>query len=433
MAESSQPPILIKPIPLIVAQEDVILGPIDFIEYIQPNSTTADLLFTATLDNDDPLPPGLFCTPDGFLTGIAEVGTLGNYDIILRVKGAASDSVMVNVFLTIEAATKTTFNETEVASAVIKETEVAPAVIEEIEVTPTVIEEAEVAPTAAVINLLAKPPVLVKPFPPLMTYEGAAFGPIDLWDYVATDADSGDMSFVAGLANGDGLPQGLICTSDGFISGIPAKGTQGAYDIVLEVKNAAQEALIAELTLTINTRPEIAEGTSLGDAKAQMWDALVHDLPIPDLATLLNRPITSTEIYYLLQRFAVLTIWDIYNLEPAGDKVLLKLSGASKHYNVYDRGSCLVAAPKDLFSYERTLEDALKTARAMAGEVYKRGWTIEFSGFNKMVRAAWVEVQILGDKHGKPLEVLHFEPTPEDVKLYAVQAQAREHEPPSPS
>jgi hypothetical protein len=61
----------------------------------------------------------------------------------------------------------------------------------------------------------------------------------------------------------------------------------------------------------------------------------------------------------------------------------------------------------------------------MSREAYKRGWTVELTGFNKMVRASWVEIQILVHKYGKPLEVLHYEPTEADQKLYQAEEQAR--------
>jgi hypothetical protein len=147
-------------------------------------------------------------------------------------------------------------------------------------------------------------------------------------------------------------------------------------------------------------------------------------MPIPEMTDALSRPVTAEEVYYLMQRFAVMSIWDVYNLEPAGDKTLLTLTGASPHYNIYDRGSCLVGAPKDLFSHQRTLADALQTAKAMAREVYKRGWTIEFSGFNKMVRAAWIELRVMGEKTGKQLEVLHYTPSLEDMKVYSAESRA---------
>lgn len=162
----------------------------------------------------------------------------------------------------------------------------------------------------------------------------------------------------------------------------------------------------------------------LSDLKSKVWDALAQNLPLPDIAELLHRPLTAIEIYYLLERFATLTIWDVYNLEAPGEKHLLQLEGASKHYHVYDRGSCIIAGPKDLFSHERSLEDALQTARAMSREVYKRGWAIEYAGFDKMARASWIELQLLVDQHGRQLEILHYTPSPEDLKIYEARVNA---------
>jgi hypothetical protein len=169
----------------------------------------------------------------------------------------------------------------------------------------------------------------------------------------------------------------------------------------------------------------------LTELKKQVWEALGTNQATP-MQDPMTRDISPTEIYYLLQRWASLAIWDVYNLEPAGDKTLLTLPGASPHYEIFDRGSCLVGAPKDLFSYKRNLEDGLMTARAMADEVYKRGWTVEFAGFNKLVRAAWVELQVNGSKSGKFLEVLHFTPSASDMKLAQDQAQIRGFTAPTP-
>jgi hypothetical protein len=189
--------------------------------------------------------------------------------------------------------------------------------------------------------------------------------------------------------------------------------------------NSSLWPLNTTFPLTIKSRAEFEDPFFLTNLKSEVWDLLGKNLPIPNLSDAFNRPITPVEIYYLLQRFATLTIWDIYNLEPPGEKTLLTLAGCSPHYDIYDRGSCLVGAPKSLFSHERTLEDALQTARVVAQEVYKRGWTIEFAGFNKMVRAAWIELQHLSVKHGKTLEILHYTPSPEDIKVYTFQAQTR--------
>ena len=136
---------------------------------------------------------------------------------------------------------------------------------------------------------------------------------------------------------------------------------------------------------------------------------------------------TSVELYYLMQRYATLTLWDAFNPEPPSDPLPLLLKNASPHYHIYDRGSCWVATPRDLFSGERTLWDALQTAKAMVGEVYhKRHWeAVELTGFNQMIRAAWVEIQLLGQKHGKPLTILNYEPTAADRKLYQSQEQAQ--------
>ncbi|MBV8802692.1 MAG: hypothetical protein JO131_06995, partial [Gammaproteobacteria bacterium] len=134
--------------------------------------------------------------------------------------------------------------------------------------------------------------------------------------------------------------------------------------------------------------------------------------------------LTAVEIYYLMQRFATLTIFDVYNLDPPGKPILLNLPGASPHYNIYDRGSCIVGTPKELFSHERTLEDALVTAKVMAREVHKRGWTLELVGFQKMMRATWVEMQVLGKKTGNYLDVLHYTPTNYDQRLYEAELQS---------
>lgn len=268
--------------------------------------------------------------------------------------------------------------------------------------------------------------IVVRPISRQVVNEGAAFGPFDLKDYIKTETDSPiPIQFVAGLANGDALPRGMICTSNGIVSGIPAAGTKGNYEIVVTASTDPKTTLTVTFNLLIKSRIALESHELLDSLKARVWEAVGKDLPIPDIGDLINRPITAVEIYYLLERFATLTIWDVYNLDMPSDKVLINIDGVSEHYYVYDRGSCLVATPKDLFSHERTTEDALMTARAMAGEAFKRGWVIEFAGFNKMVRAAWVELQLLADKFGREVEVLHYVPTADDLKVYANRAKLK--------
>lgn len=266
-----------------------------------------------------------------------------------------------------------------------------------------------------------QPPVLVKSIPAQITNERAAFGPFNFNDYIQAP-DGSECHFSAVLDNDESLPKGMICTADGLLTGIPAKGTAGNYLIKIVAANDAGE-VEAEVLFTI--KPSMAETTEtqyIDQLKTQVWEALEQQLPLPELTGIYDRPVTIYDVYYLLERWGTITIWDAFNLEPPGEKHALQLEGASKHYHVYDRGSCLIATPKDLFSHERTLEDGLMTARAMAREVYNRKWTVELVGFDKFTRAAWVEIQHLGDKHGHKLEVINYQPTPNDVNLYYIQS-----------
>lgn len=265
-------------------------------------------------------------------------------------------------------------------------------------------------------------PVVVTPIPAQMINELAAYGPFDLKPYIKSPDEEQHLRFSAELKSGQALPKGMICTSDGILTGIPAKGTQGHYELII---TAANDVGSVQATFVLTVKPSLANSETdyIDQLKAQIWQALEQRLPIPDLPELYNRPVTALDIYYLLERWGVLKIWDAFNLEAPGDMVPLHLEGASEHYVVYDRGSCIVACPKDLFSSERTLEDGLQTARAVAQEVYRRQWTIELAGFDKLVRSAWVELQHLGDQHGKQLEIINFDPAINDVKLYSTQAQ----------
>jgi hypothetical protein len=230
--------------------------------------------------------------------------------------------------------------------------------------------------------------------------------------------------FSGELKDGSALPAGLICTENGLITGIPAKGTIGQYTIVVTATTREGDATAqAEVTLTI--RPSLVATTEphhLDKLKAQVWEALDLKLPVPDLAELLDRPINAVDISYLLERWGVLKAWNAFDLNPPGELIQLHLEGTSPHYLVFDRGSCIVACPKELFSHERTVEDGLQTARAVARELYRRQWTVQLVGFDKLTRAAWVEIQLLGDKLGNPLEVINFTPTQEDLLVYTTRS-----------
>lgn len=260
-------------------------------------------------------------------------------------------------------------------------------------------------------------PALIKDIPTQGVNERAAFGPFDLNEFIQA-ADGGDVSFQAELADGSMLPQGMICTEDGIVTGIPAKDTAGHYEIVVRAWTDGGEITTKFI---LNIQSSLAEKdtqTEFDELKQQVWQALDENMPLPELADILERAVTPLEIYYLLERWGTLTIYDAFNLEPPGEKHLIVLEGASEHFLTYDRGSCLVACPKDLFSHERTLADGIATAKALAREVFNRGWTVELVGFDKYSRAAWVEIQHLSEKHNKKIEVLNYEASSMDVDLY---------------
>lgn len=264
-------------------------------------------------------------------------------------------------------------------------------------------------------------PKLLKPIPPQMINELAAYGPFNLKEYVESPSDD-PATFSAALKTGEGLPKGLICTPDGLLTGIPARDTSGNYEAILTVENKAG-SITESFNLTI--KPSLVEGGSgdyIDKIKAQVWQALEQSLPIPDFGDIINREISLNDIYYLLERWGVITIWDAFNLEPPGEKTLLTLAEMNPHYYIYDRGSCLIGCPKDLFSYERTTRDGIMTAQILAKEAHKRNWTVELTGFEKYTRAAWVEIQFLNDKTGKHIEVMNYNPTPDDVKAYNNQS-----------
>jgi hypothetical protein len=274
-------------------------------------------------------------------------------------------------------------------------------------------------------------PILQEAIPDQIINEQAAYGPFDLKKYIPQPAaDSPPLQFEAGLVNDRPLPQGLICTSDGILTGIPAKGAQGVFKAIVTAKN---EAGSVEASFVLIIKESFLEETAseyFDKLKTQVWEAIHQKLPIPDFAELQDQPITAVDIYYLLERWGILIIWNAFDLEAPSEKRLLNLEGTSAHYNIFDCGSCLIAAPKDLYSHERTIKDGLITARVMAREVFNRNWaTIELVGLNKLTRSAWVEVQLLGDQHGRRLEVINYNPTGQDAKVYHDAAIMKAAEP----
>jgi hypothetical protein len=265
-------------------------------------------------------------------------------------------------------------------------------------------------------------PVLVKAIAPQVVNERASYGPFFLFDYIQAPDSDKLLNFSAQLGSGAALPAGLVCLAEGVLVGIPAEGTTGHYDIIVTGSNEAGECE-ASISFTIKEGFATPVDTEIDKRKAEIWNALDKNLQLPEFAQLAAHEITALDIYYLLERYGVLIIWNANDLNPAADKKAIQLAGASEHYHVYDRGSSFIAAPKDLYTHERTLLDGLKTAQAMATELYKRNWTIEMAGYDKFTRAVWVEYQRLEDMHGKNLKVMHYSPSSNDLRLYQSQSQ----------
>ncbi len=306
-----------------------------------------------------------------------------------------------------------------------------------------------------------KPPILVRPISKQQVTIGSVFR-LNLSDYVEnslspSDNDEGlsaGMLYSVGLDNDDPLPPGLDYTITGQIYGqlgrealanspylmsvsvsngaiepleisfelevLPALRPEEEYSIDQALKEEFADQLILtaeeerELFNTLKEQEEKIIGQFTEERQA-MWQAVLDGQSIPEIESLLNRSVTHQEVYYLLARMAYFVIWDASNPAPAGKLYPLSLIATDKHFHIYDRGSCLVATPKHLFDHNRTLLHAVKVAQAMAHEVFKRGWTVEFGGFDKMVRAAWIELELLAQKHEKPVRYSYFNPSPHDL------------------
>jgi hypothetical protein len=263
-------------------------------------------------------------------------------------------------------------------------------------------------------------PSMINPIPDQVVNELASYGPFDLKNFIRPAEGGPALRYSAALKDHRPLPTGMILTGDGILTGIPAKGTQGIYEVVVTA-GEGPDAITAGFIFTVKPSLENKEAAYLDKLKSQIWEALDQRLPLPDSGAF-ELPITELDIYYLLERWGTLTIWDAFNLDPPSQKIALNLPGASPHYHVFDRGSSVIMAPVDLFSYERGIQDGVVTARALAQEIYKRGWTIEMAGLDKWIRTAWIEFQQLGDQYGKHLEIINYIPSAEEINAYSARA-----------
>ncbi len=236
------------------------------------------------------------------------------------------------------------------------------------------------------------------------------------------------LKFSAELVLGGELPANLTCSESGIITGYLEKNTATflPYAILVVAQGENIDPLTFEIYLHV--LPPKGEDVALGheidgasvpdfnlEAFDNYWKSFSEKLELPDLEKLLTRQITRNDIYYFINKFATLTVWNSDDFRPADNGKLIKILGASDHFMVYDFDVAIVASPKDLYSTSRTITDAVETARAMVQEAYQRNWNIELAGFEKMVSAAWVEAEWLNKKSADhKIEVKNFIPTPDD-------------------
>lgn len=271
-------------------------------------------------------------------------------------------------------------------------------------------------------------------------YELHEMAPIDLKTFVVNPTNHSLRITSESVMGGD-LPAGLVCSPEGVLSGIPARGTASEIpnDILVFVECEGALPLTFDIYLTIYPAENLSvilpenEATAMFKADAErmkeeygidlgqlenFWGLFSDDLSHPDLKEFLTRKIKPADIYYLLGRFATLTIWNADDVSPADEGQMIQLKEASPHFFVYDFKVALIATPKDLYEASRTLEDALQTARAMVLEVQRRKWNVQLAGYDKMVTAAWVEANRLNDlKQGHAIKVEYYSPTPTDQHI----------------
>ena|SRR3990167_11227917 len=218
----------------------------------------------------------------------------------------------------------------------------------------------------------------------------------------------------------DPLPQGVVLNESGQLSGKPVKGSARPHSYHLKIIGQGKEDRIEfELPFHVYKIKTADEITSLF---SEAWEQLTKEGIMPEtLEEIIQRPISKTDMYYLLQRFASFTVWNADDLRLADNGQLVTVKEASDEFNVYDFEVCLVATPKDLFSHERTLGDALQTAKAMVKETYRRKWHVEFGGFDRMANIAWYEIKKLNAKGAHQMEIRNYQPPELKGTLQAAQ------------
>jgi len=254
--------------------------------------------------------------------------------------------------------------------------------------------------------------------PSISVNQGSELRPINFNDYI--DNPTGEaLRFSVELVSGGSLPAGMVFSQNGVLSGTPQLGTTNVlpYEMTIVAFHPAVSPLVMHCKLFIREVP----GTVDINEFKNYWQKFADGLDLPDLEQLLTREITPLDIYYLLGRFATLILWNADDLTPANKGVMIDIPHSSELFKVYDFKSALVASPKDLYDPNRGLGDAIQTAKAMVHEIGRRKWNIELAGYDKMVTAAWVEVQHLKSMaKGHAIKVYNYEPSLYDTEVLSL-------------
>jgi len=272
--------------------------------------------------------------------------------------------------------------------------------------------------TPQVDNEKPQDPILVADIPDLHITQLSPFGPFDLNDYIASPNDEENISFFAELEGGAALIDGMICTTDGDISGIPAKGTSGTYKVNVYAENSTGNPLAASFTLVIHESLKAIQTDEFTLKKEKVWEALKEGLDIPEVGDITNRPITINDIRYIMEKITPLIIWNVFDVNAPSEKTILQIEGLNEHYNIYDCGSCLVGTPKELYSTERTTKDQYDMAKSLAREAHNRDWTVEFAGLEKPIRIAWTEIKLRDHITGKQTNIIDHTASEKDIGVY---------------
>ena len=269
-------------------------------------------------------------------------------------------------------------------------------------------------------------PKLLEEFLEFSLQAGSEITSIDLKKSIDNPSNI-SLKFSAELSLGGPMPENLTCSEDGVISGILARNTAALlpHSVSVVAEGEAIEPLAFDIYLYIVAAEgaEAEEAEELQPAELefdleqfdQYWKAFNDKLDLPDLEELLTRQITKRDIYYFINKFATLTVWNADDYRPADVGELISIQGESEHFMVYNFDVALVATPKDLYSTSRTMGDALQTARSMVQEAYKRKWNVELAGLDKMVSAGWVEAEWLNkNKAEYKMAVKNFIPSEND-------------------